>query len=112
MTGRNERPAEPVSEPARVATTGHYRLRGNHWSVEGDFNPTRETTITHLRGPNHVNSIAAYGDIETWSLEELRSLHDDLHEREGGFSSGTGAMSSSSRSSSSRPSYLLPKTQR
>lgn len=111
LTGKNERPTEPVSEPALVASTGNYRLRGNHWSVEGDFNPSREKTLAHLYGANHANSSAAYGKIDTWSLEELRSLHDDLHEREGGLSSGVGR-STSSRSSSSRPAYLSPKTLR
>jgi hypothetical protein len=110
ISGKNERPTEPVSEPARVASTGNYRLRGNHWSVEGNFNPSQEYVVAHLRGPNHSASAAAYPQIETWSVEELRSLHDDLHEREGGLSSGVGAArSSGSRSSSSRPSYLTPK---
>jgi len=113
MTGKNERPTEPVSEPARVASTGSYRLRGNHWSVEGDFNPTQPTVVAHLRSPNHANSAGAYGNIETWSVEELRSLHDDLHEREGGLSSGTGVgQSSSSRSNANRPAYMVPKSQR
>lgn len=113
ISGKNERPTEPVAESAQVASTGHYRLRGNHWSVEGDFNPSLEKTLTHLHGSNHATSAAAYGDISTWSLEELRSLHDDLHEREGGLSSGVGRGSStSSRSGSSRPSYLTPKTLR
>lgn len=113
ISGKNERPTEPVSEPARVASTGNYRLRGNHWSVEGDFNPSHDKTLAHLHGPNHAASAAAYGNIDRWSIEELRSLHDDLHEREGGLSSGVGAgRSSSSRSSSSKPAYLVPKSLR
>ncbi len=111
MTGKNERPTEPILESARVATTGNYRLRGNHWSIEGEFNPTTEKLVAHLQGPNHAASAAAYGSLETWSLEELRSLHDDLHEREGGLSSGVGR-SSRSPASSSRPVYLIPKSQR
>jgi hypothetical protein len=63
-------------------------LRGNHWSVEGDFNPTSELLVRHLRGPNHGHQIATDWKIEEWSTEELRSLHDDLHEREGGGLSG------------------------
>lgn len=110
ISGKNERPTEPVSEPARVASTGNYRLRGNHWSVEGDFNPSHDKTLAHLRGPNHAASAGAYGAIDSWSLEELRSLHDDLHEREGGLSSGVGVGSgSSSRSGASKPAYLVPK---
>jgi hypothetical protein len=84
--GQNERPASlsAVTEAARVETTGHYRLRGNHWTVEGQPNPSKEMVLAHLRGPNHGHAAPAYGSLETWSLEELRSLHDDLHEREGG----------------------------
>ncbi len=84
MKGQNERPKAADPEEIQVETTGHYPLRGNHWSVEGDFNPTTATLVTHLRGPNHVSQITADWKIEEWSVEELRSLHDDLHEREGG----------------------------
>ena len=82
LTGKNERPNAPVPEPARVASTGSYRLRGNHWSVDGDWNPTRATMISHLRSPSHGYRIASNYRIEAWSYEELRSLHDDLHEQE------------------------------
>ena len=89
MKGQNERPKAAVPEEIQVATTGHYPLRGNHWSIEGDFNPTSATLVTHLRGPNHGSQLAADWKIEEWSVEELRSLHDDLHEREGGGLSGS-----------------------
>lgn len=79
--GVNERPTAPVVEAALVATTGHWPLRGNHWSVSGDWNPSREEVIAHLRGPNHASELQADWKIEDWSYEELRSLHDDLHER-------------------------------
>ncbi len=88
MKGQDERPKAAVPEEIQVETTGHYPLRGNHWSVEGDFNPTSATLVTHLRGANHVSQLAAEWQIEEWSVEELRSLHDDLHEREGGGLSG------------------------
>ena len=88
-TGVNERPPGMVSEAARVETTGHYPLRGNHWSVEEDWNPTRDRVISHLRGPNHGHQILANWKIEAWSLEELRSLHDNLHEREMGGAGGS-----------------------
>jgi hypothetical protein len=81
--GIDERPPGSVLEAARVATTGHYRLRGNHWSVDDDWSPSREKTLGHLRGPHGHQILASY-KIESWSLEELRSLHDDLHEREMG----------------------------
>jgi hypothetical protein len=80
--GVDERPPGSVSEAARVETTGQYRLRGNHWSVEDDWNPTKGKVVGHLRGPNHGHQILSNWQIETWSYEELRSLHDDLHERE------------------------------
>ena len=84
IKGQSERPQPAISEAARVETTGNYRLRGNHWTLEGDPNPSKQSVINHLRGPNHGHASAGYGAIENWSYEELRSLHDDLHEREGG----------------------------
>ena len=83
MKGVNERPKEPIPTAIRVATTGHYPLRGNHWSVDGDTNPTKESLVFHLRGANHVSYLNADWKIEEWSTEELRSLHDDLHEKYG-----------------------------
>lgn len=90
LKGINERPKPVAPQPIEVETTGHYPLRGNHWSVEGDFNPTRETVIAHLRGSNHAHQLQPDWKIEEWSVEELRSLHDDLHEREGGGVVSTG----------------------
>lgn len=94
LKGENERPRGSIAEAARVKTTGSYPLRGNHWSVEGDWNPAQEKVISHLRGPNHVSQLAASWNIDAWSYEELRSLHDDLHERE--LASGTVTASSAS----------------
>ena len=101
IKGKNERPQAAIPEAIRVETTGHYRLRGNHWSLEGDPSPAKETVVAHLRGPNHGHASAAYGAIETWSYEELRSLHDDLHEQEGGtygVTYGTGQIPAANRS--------------
>jgi hypothetical protein len=84
--GQNERPAASVPEPARVESTNSYRLRGNHWSVDGDWNPPKATVVSHLRSPIHAFGVASSWRIENWSYEELRSLHDDLHEREMGNS--------------------------
>jgi hypothetical protein len=92
LKGANERPRGAVLEAARVKSTGSYPLRGNHWSVESDWNPTQEKLVAHLRGPNHGHLIAASWAIEAWSYEELRSLHDDLHERE--LASGTATVAS------------------
>ncbi len=79
--GIDERPAGFVMEQAKVEWTGHYPLRGNHWSVEGNWGPTKEETVAHLHGPNHQSQLIPEWHIEEWSLEELRSLHDDLHEK-------------------------------
>lgn len=79
--GIDERPAGFVMETARVEWTAHYPLRGNHWSVEGDWSPSKEKTVAHLHGPNHQSQLIPEWHIEEWSLEELRSLHDDLHEK-------------------------------
>ncbi len=84
--GIDERPAASIPEVARVESTGHFPLRGNHWSIDEDWNPTKERVISHLRGPSHGAHIAANWEIETWSYEELRSLHDHLHEQELGSS--------------------------
>jgi len=105
--GINERPKGAVLETARVESTGSYPLRGNHWSVEGDWSPTRDKVITHLRGPNHYWQLTAAWKIDDWSLEELRSLHDDLHERY-----DTGSSSGSQSSSYGGADYLRPKSAR
>jgi hypothetical protein len=82
--GVDERPPGSIPEAARVETTGNYPLRGNHWSIDEDWNPSREKVISHLRGPTHAHMIRAHWKIETWSYEELRSMHDNLHEQEMG----------------------------
>jgi hypothetical protein len=101
LKGSNERPRGAIPEAARVKWTGSYPLRGNHWSVEGDWNPTQERLIGHLRGPNHGHQITASWAIEVWSYEELRSLHDDLHERE--MASGTTTVASGATGSVDYP---------
>jgi len=100
LKGKDERPPGSIPEAARVESTGSYRLRGNHWSVDGDWNPTRATVISHLRGPNHGSQVAAGYEIEKWSYEELRSLHDDLHEKypDGGAVYNGGSSSDSGNS--------------
>jgi len=84
IKGTWERPQAVIPEAIRVKSTGSYRLRGNHWSVEGDWNPSREKVISHIRGPHGNSQLLASYAIDGWSYEELRSLHDDIHEREGG----------------------------
>ena len=84
MKGQNERPKPAIPEKIEVETTGHYPLRGNHWTVDGDSNPSGTKVIAHLRGEFHSPQLATEWKIDEWSVEELRSLHDDLHERYGG----------------------------
>ena len=82
-TGVDLRPKGSPVEAATVETTGHYPLRGNHWSVDGNFNPSHDEIVEHLRGPNHVEHLLPEWKIDIWSIEELKSLHDDLHEKYG-----------------------------
>ena len=63
--GKNDRPASSIPEAARVATTGNYRLRGNHWSIDGDWTPSREKLISHVRSPNHAYQLSANWTIDT-----------------------------------------------
>lgn len=98
MTGNDDRPADFIPETVTVATTGNYRLRGNHWSVDGDWNPSKDYVVRHLRA-SHSNGIQAGWKIESWSTEELRSLHDDIHDREEGFR-GRYATATTTKSSS------------
>lgn len=89
LKGENERPKASIPEAARVAWTGSYPLRGNHWSIDGDWNPSKDRVVSHLRS-THGSQIAATYAIESWSVEEVKSLHDDLHEREmGSVSAGS-----------------------
>lgn len=90
MKGQNERPQPAVPEKVEVATTGHYPLRGNHWSVDGDLEPSQAKVVAHLRNEFHSPQLVAEWQIDEWSVEELRSLHDDLHERYGGGVVSTG----------------------
>lgn len=113
MTGNDQRPVPFQPEAITVSTTGNYPLRGNHWSVEGDFNPSREYIIQHLRS-THSQYLQASWNIETWSREELLSAHDDIHDRTEGFrgraessrsrssGSGTSAFSKPSKSTNAR----------
>ena len=86
LTGNDERPKGSIPESATISTTGNYPLRGNHWYVEGIWNPTSEFVINHLRS-NHPTALKIEWKLKSWSHHELLSLHDDIHEREEGFRS-------------------------
>jgi hypothetical protein len=101
LNGKDQRPAGSIPEKATVDWTGNYPLRGNHWSIDGDWTPSRTSLISHLRGPVHGPQIAGRYTVESWSYEELRSLHDHLHEVEmGGVTFGGYGMSGQSNASS------------
>jgi hypothetical protein len=89
LKGAADRPPSPPSD-VTVVTSGTYPLRGNHWSVEDYWRPSRQRLLGHIRGP-HGSLFPKSWQIESWAYEELLSLHDDLHE-------------------SSRPRTLLKRT--
>lgn len=80
LKGVMERPTPAIDTTITVPTSGSYPLRGNHWNFEGHWNPGHDFMVQHLRGPNHAGLFPASWPIERWSDEELRALHDDLHE--------------------------------
>jgi hypothetical protein len=83
LNGRDERDEPVLPESVTVDWTGHYPLRGNHWSIDGEWLPSLDYVIEHLRGENHLTQIPPNWPIDSWSYEELRSLHDDVHENDG-----------------------------
>lgn len=83
LHGRDERQEPLLNAKVTVDWTGHYPLRGNHWSVEGEWLPTFEFLIGHMRGENHLTQVPPRWPIESWSYDEVRSLHDDVHESDG-----------------------------
>jgi hypothetical protein len=105
LKGFDERERPPLAEAVEVETSGHYPLRGNHWSVDGDWSPDHERIVFHLRGANHNTLFPQEWPIESWSTEELRSLHDDLHEQSKPLSLLTGDEASVYVA---RPAYRAP----
>ena len=78
--GVDERP-EPKRLPVTVDNNGEYPIRGNWWSVEGNWNASRREVIKHLlESPNH-RELRPYGSmIKRMSRAEAHSLHSDHHE--------------------------------
>lgn len=70
-----------ASEPAKAKTAAvsSYPLRQQHWMINGDPSPSRETLLQHLQAGQHAGKWDA-----TWlsqrTLDELRALHADDHE--------------------------------
>lgn len=64
--------SEPVQQVRHVQA-----VSGNHWSVEGDFRPSRAEAVDHL----HRVHGKSRERLEAMDLESLLRLHDALHER-------------------------------
>ena len=86
----------PVKKPVQqlqVRDSG-----GSHWSVEGDWSPSRQKTI------NHLVSVHGYerGRVEGLNLGQLLTLHDYAHEgrsvRQASQNCPTGSCPTQSRS--------------
>lgn len=77
-TGRDQRP-EPKRAPVTAATTGQYPLRGNWWSVDGQWNAIKAVLIAHLTGGEHRGKFDRDW-LQSLSRAELHSLHSDDHE--------------------------------
>jgi hypothetical protein len=82
--GVDERPAGSVSEAARVETTGHYPLRGNHWSIDEDWNPSKEKVVSHLRGPTHGHQILKNWEIKRGAQRAALAARQSSRARDGG----------------------------
>lgn len=73
-TGKSQRPAPKYKSTVRLSG---YPIRGNWWSVDGRWRPTRTRLIAHLSSSNHGFSSSFLNGL---TLEELHSLHSDDHE--------------------------------
>lgn len=60
--------------------TGRYPLRGHWWSVSGDWKPTRQQVIQHLKTSSQHRGEFPSEWLDTLSYEEAHSLHSDDHE--------------------------------
>ena len=61
---------------ARATASTVSRVAGPHWSVNGDWNPGVEAVQAHLRGGHGI-------DPRGLGLEEMLTLHDNVHNRAG-----------------------------
>ena len=59
-----------------------YPIRnGSYWSVEGDWNPTKEKVKNHLfKSPNHVSGKFEDHWLKELNHMELQSIHSDHHD--------------------------------
>lgn len=53
------------------------------WNINGDFSPSKETLIKHLRTDKDHAAVASW-PLELLSREDLTALHSDLHNKDYG----------------------------
>lgn len=53
------------------------------WNINGDFSPSKETLIKHLRTDKDHSAVASW-PLELLSREDLTALHSDLHNKDYG----------------------------
>ena len=54
------------------------------WNINGDFSPSKQTIIKHLRSDKEHADVALW-PLEILSKEELISLHSDIHNKDYGL---------------------------
>lgn len=57
-----------------------YPVRGGHWSVNGDWTPSKAELVRHLLADGMHKGKFTQAYLDGLSREELLSLHDDDHE--------------------------------
>ena len=72
-------PTVPEVKPQPTPTKSGYPLNPVNWNVNGYWNYSRDYIITHLTQGQHARKFNR-GWLNSLSLKELQSLHDDDHE--------------------------------
>ena len=102
---RQESPSlvEPPSEksPPEPAKPAVYDMPGTRWNFNGKWNPSRNYMEGHLEGFHKVKL-----DLDLFSKEELKQIHDNLH-------NGYSALGKKGSDSKSKPrTYSYPPRRR
>lgn len=53
----------------------------SHWSIEGDWNPSRNKVISHLLNSSNHSGKYSLSYLNSLTLEQLKTLHDSDHEK-------------------------------
>lgn len=80
------KPSDSAAIPLQKTAPGQSQMQGanypthpQRWNVNGNWNPSREQLVAHLMGGQHAGKFSgAY--LNSLSVAELKSLHDDDHE--------------------------------